>query len=225
VDLYESFSLNAALAQRFGERFKDKLGAYLAGNWEHFIIHGLRWMVQPARKFMHRPAYRAPTWSWASLDGVYIREPSTREKVLAQDQRCVVRLGTDLDYGMVDSGFIDLRGPMIPVMMATERSERLGISYGYDLCVMNDQETQGDQGECIGVGCLDPGKWPENGYHCLGLVEREAGDEPPTGNTKRYDGILLLQIPGAEDNFIRAGWFFGFANFLNHSTEQGLIIQ
>jgi hypothetical protein len=46
----DKFLAIAALAQRFGERLKDQLGVYLAGNWENFMIHGLRWMVQPARK-------------------------------------------------------------------------------------------------------------------------------------------------------------------------------
>jgi hypothetical protein len=124
---------------------------------------------------------------------------------------------------------IAVQGPMIPVTIATARSERLGISFRYDLCVMNDDKAQAGQGECIDIGQLDPSpamtRWPENGYYCLGLVEMEEGDEPPIKNTKRFDGILLLPLSDGEGDYFRAGWFFGFANFLNHSTQLRILIK
>lgn len=40
---------------------------YLAGIWGKLVIYQLLWRVRLARR--PRPAWRAPTWSWASIDG------------------------------------------------------------------------------------------------------------------------------------------------------------
>lgn len=42
---------------------------YLAGLWEARLEEGLRWAVDPHSRVRSRPAvYRAPSWSWASID-------------------------------------------------------------------------------------------------------------------------------------------------------------
>jgi hypothetical protein len=44
------------------------VGEYLAGTWSHDIAAGLTWSRQS--RLLERPKmYRAPSWSWASLDG------------------------------------------------------------------------------------------------------------------------------------------------------------
>jgi hypothetical protein len=45
------------------------VGRYLAGLWEARLEEGLRWAVDPQSRVRSRPAvYRAPSWSWASID-------------------------------------------------------------------------------------------------------------------------------------------------------------
>ncbi|KAF3810973.1 hypothetical protein GCG54_00003152, partial [Colletotrichum gloeosporioides] len=54
---------------------------YLAGIWKSRILHELTWVVVPPQA---RPAcgYRAPSWSWASVDGpIDIRSPKPLHKV------------------------------------------------------------------------------------------------------------------------------------------------
>jgi hypothetical protein len=43
---------------------------YLAGLWEPFLTSGLLWYVWEGRRDTRPPEYRAPSWSWASIDGV-----------------------------------------------------------------------------------------------------------------------------------------------------------
>lgn len=42
-------------------------GQYLAGLWRKWLIYQLTWNLYTSRK--PRPKWRAPTWSWASVDG------------------------------------------------------------------------------------------------------------------------------------------------------------
>jgi hypothetical protein len=45
-----------------------QMGHYMAGIWSKFLAVGLAWIRQWAL-FTSPPAYRAPSWSWASVDG------------------------------------------------------------------------------------------------------------------------------------------------------------
>jgi len=45
-----------------------KMGQYLAGIWSNYVAAGLAWGRQYAL-LTPPPAYRAPSWSWASVDG------------------------------------------------------------------------------------------------------------------------------------------------------------
>lgn len=62
----------AAVAQTYGEGSSAaaEYGTYLAGVWGETVPRGLMWHVQRGRS-RRRPAsgYRAPSWSWASVDG------------------------------------------------------------------------------------------------------------------------------------------------------------
>ncbi|KAL0936934.1 uncharacterized protein CTRU02_209150 [Colletotrichum truncatum] len=45
-----------------------KMGQYLAGLWSNHVAAGLAWGRQN-NILAHPPSYRAPSWSWASVDG------------------------------------------------------------------------------------------------------------------------------------------------------------
>ncbi|KAI1353694.1 HET-domain-containing protein [Xylaria sp. FL0043] len=50
-------------------RMKPHMGTYSAGLWESSLICGLTWRVDVLKPGARRPSrYRAPTWSWASVD-------------------------------------------------------------------------------------------------------------------------------------------------------------
>jgi hypothetical protein len=109
----------------------DTGDTYYAGLWKAHIIEGLNWQVlvmdsgllcadpshdherqaaPTSKSTVKRPAaYRAPSWSWASLD-TEIRYLSVRQShIVAECLACeVVPAGKD-PYGRVKSGFIKLQ--------------------------------------------------------------------------------------------------------------------
>ena len=56
----------AGLARRAHQTLK---GEYLAGLWSTQLHVGLLWMIDEHASAMRAPNYRAPSWSWASMDG------------------------------------------------------------------------------------------------------------------------------------------------------------
>lgn len=54
---------------------------YLAGLWRDHLAFGLTWAVSGSRQ--PRPAYRAPSWSWASVDGEMVHKGASSGAELA----------------------------------------------------------------------------------------------------------------------------------------------
>ena len=141
----------AALHQRTGDK-------YLAGLWERSILHDLLWMnrassrgtgdqVEPSRP----PHYRAPSWSWASVDGD-IRLPRSLNPSASWFARClsyhVTTSGID-NFGAVSDGWIRLRGPLVQVL-------KVGLDCGSKLMVLAGRDRNLSVG--LGHATLDAGE-------------------------------------------------------------------
>ncbi|KAG4423518.1 hypothetical protein IFR04_003341 [Cadophora malorum] len=98
-------------------KFSEKLGGgYLAGLWRDYLMHDLFWYcVYPAT----RPeTYRAPSWSWASVD-LKISYPFWKS---CESNQCemyctildaqVTTHGLD-PFGAVDDGFLKIKGRLL----------------------------------------------------------------------------------------------------------------
>jgi len=78
----------AGIARYYQLLTNSQHGRYLTGLWEHSPLFLLLWHTTPHWKFHFNPSnrkprsYRAPSWSWASIDGrVYFwYEPRKSEK-------------------------------------------------------------------------------------------------------------------------------------------------
>jgi hypothetical protein len=87
---------------------------YFAGLWKRHMIHHLLWKVWGSMEV--RPAYRAPTWSWASVDG-FVFEASSILRVdgkdlLASVQDVKVTTVGDDDTGAVKAGYLRIKGQL-----------------------------------------------------------------------------------------------------------------
>jgi hypothetical protein len=95
---------------------------YLAGLWRGTLPEGLMWMMHPCdnKGLKPRPSeYIAPSWSWASAEGVvgflYGSEASRtkRDNVHAEILHCETTLKNEkLLTGQVVAGLLELRGPV-----------------------------------------------------------------------------------------------------------------
>ncbi|KAJ2989381.1 hypothetical protein NUW58_g3494 [Xylaria curta] len=112
--------------------FAPKLGgSYLAGIWRYEeFARQLAWYVdmEPS-KLLSRPDYRAPTWSWASVDGA-VRFPERRDEYRPMIELIdaeVTPKGGD-PTGAVASGFLLVEGSLghIP---AGSRKSILGAAF------------------------------------------------------------------------------------------------
>lgn len=116
---------------------------YLAGLWSDDLIWGLTWEKPYKVPPLTRPQeYRAPSWSWASLDGVikcpyYNYEEFGPESELAVVQEAQVDLESPLNpFGKVTGGWIHLK--VVRLRLTRSDTYRLncrleeGVTFGID---------------------------------------------------------------------------------------------
>jgi hypothetical protein len=101
---------------------------YLAGLWRCSLIANLFWEGLGVHRVSE---YRAPSWSWASVDGVIVVHMNPKWEPLAEIINCKVELKGKNPYGEVKSGWIRLRAPLVPLIM---------IGYGKDDVIAHPYE-------------------------------------------------------------------------------------
>jgi hypothetical protein len=141
----------SSLAEQFAA--SAKLGRYVAGLWEEFLIEGLQWQVaytpsQAQQKFTRRPStYCAPSWSWASVVSAVIALPSwyperqenfghiVHAKVIGIDY---VLSNPKAPFGAVMSAELSIRGILIPATFDSAESRVRESGYRATLVLKGD---------------------------------------------------------------------------------------
>ena len=100
----------SGIAMLFHQATHDR---YVAGLWMSHILRQLDWRVyKPVMRLSE--GYRAPTWSWACLDGpVRPHGHSTGMEFLVSVQDFAVECASADDFGPVSSASISLRGSVV----------------------------------------------------------------------------------------------------------------
>ncbi|KAF8172100.1 heterokaryon incompatibility protein-domain-containing protein [Pholiota molesta] len=114
-----------SIAEVFQANFQDQ---YIAGLWKRSLLSDLLWQVWPPmgpdEAHLPRPEpYRAPTWSWASVDGkldisgVDLQPPSSAACYEAEIVACVATPKiSSLPFGEVADATLTIRVKMHPLM-------------------------------------------------------------------------------------------------------------
>jgi hypothetical protein len=94
----------SGMSEIFSNRFQL---TYLAGLWKEELESWLSWFVRTSRP---RPrSYRAPSWSWASVDGkIDICSSAMPYKFYITVEDASVQLSTANEFGRVSDGVLQL---------------------------------------------------------------------------------------------------------------------
>lgn len=168
------------------ERFRAETGStYLAGLWVEDLPKGLLWVRYPQTSAMNRPlTYRAPTWSWASLEG----EVSLDSTIYCSEEALPTSeiLGYYCQYdppetlATVTDGWIDVEGSMSIVSGWTLREDD---SWVPEIRLFTDDQVEGTPIRQCWVATLDLGQSIEEEISSsevclLELLAEEAKDGP-----------------------------------------------
>lgn len=207
----------SGLAQSLSDAYSSEAGRYLAGLWEGNMLHDLLWYVRDERSTRQGFEYRAPSWSWASIEGgvEYFKESHQflfEPAVTILNAEC--SLGASDATGQVKSGSITLEGYLEPVRLyvkshdpslGTEHSCRYRAVSGLSLHSYMDQIVlisglqSKEEHEILPDERLDLGVYEQN-YFCLEVgTHHEVGTRKKQGERGfRIWYLILKQINHGE---------------------------
>ncbi|KAK4442856.1 heterokaryon incompatibility protein-domain-containing protein [Podospora aff. communis PSN243] len=184
----------SALARRVQTQLGPEV-RYVAGMWDRFSASQLFWQVSGAAS---RPEkYRAPSWSWISVDGEVgisdVHQLNQREIVLEVLEMKVTVAGPDEFVGPVTDGILTVRGMLI---RATARYDQQTEEASL---VVNGNEVDWWVAWDVEFG----GNGRERDVYCLPLRKSHYGNS--------YDGLLLVPAdPLRGGVYKRWGYFSAF---------------
>lgn len=101
----------SALARQYATRNRFRERDYIVGLWRSELPNALLWHIE---KGLRPTKYRAPSWTWASMDGAVQYPPPSQ----SSKDTCVEVLDISIKYktdpfGLVESGNLKLRGFLV----------------------------------------------------------------------------------------------------------------
>lgn len=200
----DKFPALSGLANRFAGLSGDR---YVAGHWESDLMVSLLWHASDIfRRPLNRPsAYRAPSWSWAALDGPISFDSEVshnrKDKVAARatfalsDLDIAIQLAGSDPFGMVASGTLTVSGRLrqVEYQIVSKRIENNQVPSMYDTLYSN--------GEKIGQALFDEAGTHGPLYRLDVCTTYDTNDER---NTSTQLG-LVLKLIGADERFCRVG--------------------
>ncbi|KAF5673342.1 hypothetical protein FHETE_3466 [Fusarium heterosporum] len=131
----------AGIAKAYQSYAKIPPHSYLAGLWRPALLESLLWFVSDGRKVSPPQNYRAPSWSWASVEP----EPDSAGKFLIgnrdinfdmkEDEEPCMPTATVIDasvttvgpeFGSVSDGYLILHGPLIQARLSMSMTDLTG---------------------------------------------------------------------------------------------------
>ncbi|KAK7417653.1 hypothetical protein QQX98_004474 [Neonectria punicea] len=103
----------SGIAKIFQGLLKDD---YLAGIWKKSIHEGLCW--QPLKCHKEFDEYRAPSWSWASVDGIPASGFRSKAEKIARITDSHVEVDGENPFGRVKDGWVKMEAPLIPLLLS-----------------------------------------------------------------------------------------------------------
>ncbi|KAH7391372.1 heterokaryon incompatibility protein-domain-containing protein [Cadophora sp. MPI-SDFR-AT-0126] len=191
---------------------------YLAGLWKQSLLIGLLWRRQlnpfdPTIEAVKPLDFRAPSWSWASIDANYshvtLWEDVLSEEAAPNSVSTIVDAHVDLKdpvapFGEVTGGFLILRGPLIlGTTMADNKDFRTWLDLGLApptentayLLLFSDRHNTG-HGLVLVSGKGLSGKEYERVGVFLILLEKAVEGETELGSTwmKRFGAAPISTV-------------------------------
>ena len=202
----DKFPALSGLVSVFARLSKDR---YVAGLWENDLMVGLLWHPSYSERprLQRPPAYRAPSWSWAALDGGisfdsevnYLAKgiPMHRATFALSDINIAIQLAGSDPFGMVASGTMTVSGRVkqVEYQIASE-----SLEYYYS-AMPNMSDSLYSDGEKIGTAFFDEAG-TDGPLYCLEVCTSYKKDDE--GAASRQLALVLKSI-GANEKYCRVG--------------------
>ena len=183
----------AGIASDFVDIYKDE---YLAGLWRQYLPEQLMWKVSlgdigdgSGSWAKRSPYYRAPSWSWLTIDGPVDAGSSHGKPVLIG----ILDVKVNHQISTIQSGYLRLHGVLREVRCEHESHGSVRL---YDE----------DSTNAVALGEMDDKvEAPPDRVVCLPIIT--GWFETLDGDTMYMEGLMLKPTRRGEAEYVRVGWF------------------
>jgi hypothetical protein len=221
----------SALAKYWQRQWKQPI-KYQAGLWDEFLVHQLMWRPEWLHILTHpvlttqQVTYRAPTWSWASINGPitvhsygggeFFGSEKPRRSSLIETPQIEIDLVSDDPFGQVRGGRLKISGRLTQIIIFNDgerwRFKKLQPPQLHEI-LSSKYLLQDNYYERVASGYLYFLPIMTTSHFTAGL-----------GNFDRTSGLLLKKVAGIKGTFERFGTFnFGLAEEQVDLVEEHLL--
>lgn len=216
----------SGIASLYAEKINDE---YLAGLWRSQLVEGLMWQSLSFRRVQD---YRAPSWSWASGNGIPASGQIVDFTEIAEILDAKVTLKGKNPYGEVTDGYIKLRAPMerltmmmenwdpeAPghfkydnnVKMRTEHGDQEGTYSRFDFAFTDDDAPQEAKRIVKSLEGVD--------LFALVMFKSQPWDKDAAEDEGCYHALVIRKVDGAE-TYQRLGFMLATKDKLGREPEK-----
>lgn len=216
----------SALATKFQSLNND---IYVAGVWRGDLLRGLLWSTYPTVTLSKPPTWRAPSWSWTSVNNpiTYRRLPSASAIALTEVVSCsVTPKHAGAQFGEIKEATLELCGPIMMPDQAFTKS----IMKKDNIVTHDDVGTMYEEMVIFHEDATNSGfvNWEPPEKHILLLLYATMRNEADWDDEKgvaTVAGLVLAQVE--EDVYERIGCFTtmglqGVKYLMNHVPKRSI---
>ena len=208
----------SAMAKRVHKALKY-LDTYVVGLWGRFLPYQMLWNVMERHQSTRPDFYIAPSWSWASVDGV-IDNSCTMHAMILSNEPALEILSVDVKhasndpFGLVNSASMRIKTCIFKAMVqqTTETSGYLiwkgeRIDEGSDhrtlFDIIDGEERQKNIDKQV---LLDLAHSPADlrPFYCIPVIKSRLCNKPSNVNVH---GLVMERIDGQRGQYRRCGMF------------------
>jgi hypothetical protein len=206
----DKFPALSGIAKVYADLLDDE---YVAGIWKKSMIEGLCWQGLGCKAV--EDGYRAPSWSWASMDGTAATGFYNAHRDVATVLDYHVEIDGDNPFGRIKDAWIKVEAALVPLFLSTETGPTGHIC-------LETRSTRGRASICsfdtidrnYSVSAELVRRMPLSALVLAGLVgEGHKSETNPDKDTEIQFYMCLVVTPAGEDSsrlgsMKRVGWVF-----------------
>jgi hypothetical protein len=176
----------SGVARLYAARVLDDDTMYLAGIWSIDLPRGLLWYVSEEGRSSRPKNWRAPSWSWASVEGRIENPLSVSGRKLSRIHLVDIQHDSPNAFSTLALGIITVLGRLVPVKWTQREDGGFGLTYnGRDVTMSHWHPDE-----------LPPSTKLET-LLCLSFF---------TGSNGLY-GLTIVKKEGSKNQYLRTGMF------------------
>jgi hypothetical protein len=211
----------AAVAEAYAAAEGFGADGYLAGLWRRAFVRQCLWRVWDGEKAKKPEGYRAPTWSWASVEGdvdveAWVGDVEDTGELLTAE---TTLRSNKLPFGMVTERFVRLRVRMRRVLWLNHDQSKSGRYDAMSRSLGRDPDGEGaDERLTLLVDVVH--EWPDDSDILLWAAEMCRGVEE--SEDRQSKGLLLED--GRDGIFRRVGMMTAELDWFSDKESQWSVI-